>query len=645
VGVSEGRARASTHAVGGSVSRGIVPGISINRSWRLEDDVADQVAGVLRGLESMLNTASAEGAFRTQAAIFVESDRAAQLAAAAVGQAYHGLNVPTPVLTRVVADEDLDEVRLHALTSRPCSTPHDGDPFAGLLWTRYSTLLTAGMVGAYTRPAWFGEGAALTVQESEPPYGFYPDLEGDVFLGHQYSPETGQLTEAPLLLSRDRMFHTLCSADTGYGKSVIMMRAVKETTEKWKFRSLVLEFSTGWRALANAPGLAGHFQLFQLSPGGKFPLRWNPLQIGRHVQPETQWRAFCDVFGGIARMGQRRQIHDFRTLLQNVYVRAGVLVRDPAVTGDAQWGRVQEDEATLGCVVAGTPITELPEAVLQRIAVHRSKRVGLRDLYAAAQEELEHIPPGDRIARPILEGICARLEPLIYGDVGRMFGAGEGSVAVSDLAQPWGLCVIEGGDHLDEFSKTFLLAWFGWLAYQDAFTRMTRGLAREGETVQICFEELNKILAGVSGGDDDDGGGGNYLIGQLGQMWLDSRKARIWLHGIVQAPSLVPRTVRDSCNNVFTGMLKGSDNRDVAVAAVARSEKGFTDEHWRRWVGRLAVAQMMVRLGYTQDQTQLEPMKVRPAMLALAKPDDAALQEILGRSGWEPGASGYVPAN
>jgi hypothetical protein len=183
VGESLIASRGSGRVFSGTVSRGIVPGISIGRSWQVEDDVAGRVTEVLRGLERVLNTASAEGGFMTQATVFVEDGETERIAAAAIGQAYHGLNVPTPVLTRPVPEHDLETARLHALTARPCTVPDRNDPFNGTLWTRYATLLTAGMLSAYTRPAWFEEGIATTVQEAEPPYAFYPDLKGEVFLG------------------------------------------------------------------------------------------------------------------------------------------------------------------------------------------------------------------------------------------------------------------------------------------------------------------------------------------------------------------------------------------------------------------------------------------------------------------------------
>ena len=49
-----------------------------------------------------------------------------------------------------------------------------------------STLLTMLQVAAYTAPGMFEHGTALTVQEEMPAFAFYPDMPGDVALGHQW---------------------------------------------------------------------------------------------------------------------------------------------------------------------------------------------------------------------------------------------------------------------------------------------------------------------------------------------------------------------------------------------------------------------------------------------------------------------------
>ena len=122
---------------------------------------------------------------------------------------------------------------------------------------------------------------------------------------------------------------------------------------------------------------------------------------------------------------------------------------------------------------------------------------------------------------------------------------------------------------------------------------------------------------------------GDYLVRQMSQQFVDSRKAHAWLYGITQVPSLIPRAILQSCNNSFFGNEKGAEDRDIEVGILARSEKGFVDEPWRRFLACLPVAQMTAKLGYTHDRAQLEPMKMQPAMLSLPQPPDSELSRLL----------------
>jgi hypothetical protein len=371
-------------------------------------------------------------------------------------------------------------------------------------------------------------------------------------LGHLVSPETGDLTPVPLRLSRERHFHTAFCGDTGYGKSVAAERLVYETTLHWHLKSIVLDFGAGWRKLMNAPGLQGRVEIRQLSPGGVRPLRWNPLQIGRTILPEVQWRAFCDIFGSIAKLGQRRQVHELRDALRQVYLKAGVLVDDPDCRSDAEWGVVKADEA-VGCwplavgqspaanrqspVAPGTSLADLSAEDRQTLAVYRSKAVGLAQLYSEIEEKLRTVPARDSMLRGVLEGILFRLHPLVQGAAAVQYAAGDEAVDINEIVPgDWGVAVLEGGAFLDDFSKAFLLGWAAWHLYTDAvILRMRRG-ATQPAHIQIVFEEANKILSGLdSGGSEDESG--QSTAEQFANMWRDSRKYGIWLHLITQSPS------------------------------------------------------------------------------------------------------------
>lgn len=635
-GMSQGAAIARGVAQGLSMglSTGIVPGISIGRSWQTEDDVADRLTEILRQFEGLLNQASAEGGFMTDAVLLTASDRGAAAAETLAPQAFHGVNVPTPVLTiRPLSPQDDQVLRAATLAVLPTPPMGDGDPFDGLLWTRYSTLLSAGQLAAYTAPGLVEEGTAVvTIAPTPKGLTYYPIMNGDVILGHQFSPLTRDLTSAQVRLDQDRLFHTMFAADTGFGKTVAAMRLAYETTLQWHLRTVVLDFGAGWRALLNAPGLDGHVDIRQLWPSAARPLRWNPLQIGRNINPETQWRAFADIFGSVARLGVKRQKQELLDALRKVYNGAGVLVDDPEVRRDPQWGIVWEQiEADLVGASIGTPLGDLSLSARQKLAVHRSGKVGLPDLYRTIEDKLAGVPSRDTMLTGVLEGILYRLNALVQGAASVQFSPGPDTVPMEDLAKPWGIAIIEGGMFLDDFGKAFLLGWIGWHLYTDMVARRVHEVNTDEPILQIFFEEANKIFGGVDGGGNEDDTGGISLSQRFGDMFRDARKYKSRLHVITQAPSLIPQDIISSCNNLVVGFLKNPKDKDIVLSGIARSEKGFVDEPWRRFLADLQIGMFIGRFPYSSQREFQQPFLFRPLPVGAPEPTDDEIAVRLGK--------------
>lgn len=628
-GVTDGVTRATSQGFTGGFSTGLIPGVNIGRTWQTEDDVAERLTEIFRQFEGLLNQAAAEGGFMTDALLMVDTDEGARAAETLASQAFHGTNVPTPVLTIHVTDP---RVRSHALAFTPFTESDPGDPFGGRLWTRLGTLLTAGQLAAYTAPGLVEESTAV-VTLAPTPKGlvFYPDMPGDVILGHQYSPLTRDLTKAQVRLDVERLFHTMFAADTGYGKSVAAMRLAYETTVKWHLRTVVLDFGAGWRSLLNAPGLEGHVDIRQLWPTAARPLRWNPLQIGRNINPETQWRAFADIFGSVARLGVKRQKQELLDALRQVYLKAGVLVDDREVRSDPVWGFVQADEVDLAEAPAGTPLGDLGLTQRQKLAVYRSSRVDLSTLYREVEEKLARVNPRDTMLTGVLEGILYRLNALVQGAAAVQFAAGTDVVPMEDLAKPWGIAIIEGGMFLDDFGKAFLLGWAGWHLYTDMVARRVHEVNTDEPILQIFFEEANKIFAGVDVGSSDDESGGISLSQRFGDMFRDARKYKARLHVITQAPSLIPQDIISSCNNLVVGFLKNPKDKDVVLSAIARSEKGFVDEPWRRFLADLSIGMFLGRFPYAHSREMQQPFLFRPLQVAAPEPTDDEIAQKLGR--------------
>jgi len=626
---SETQARNFGQGLTGGFSTGLLPGISLNRTWQTEDDVAERLTDVLRRLESLVNQASMEGGFMTNAFLFTDTDQGAAAADALIPQAFHGPSVPTPVMTMHPDSLDEDDLRSHAFSFTPWTEIENGDPFSGALWTKYATLLTAGQLAAFTAPGLFEEGSASTTMSEIPQgMGFYPNMMGDVVLGHQYSPETADMTSAQVRLHLDNLMHTLAVGDTGFGKSVAMIRMAYETTLRWKLRTVVLDFGAGWRSLLNAPGLEGHVNIMQLWPDAVRPMRWNPLQVGRNISPETQWRAFADVFGGIAQLGVKRQKQELLEALRTIYIEKGVLADDPEVRNGAL-GMVQKNEASLVSVRAGRKIGDLSSQNRQMLAVFRSSTIGLNDLYKQINEKLKSVPPRDTMLSGVLEGILYRLHPLVQGSASLQFAPGPDTVPIEDLSKPWGVTIIEGGMFLDDFGKAFLLGWTGWHLYMDMVARRVHEVNMDEPILQIFYEEANKIFVKEQGGGDESGG--ISATQRFADMFRDARKYKSRLHVITQAPHLIADDIISSCTNIIAGFVKNSKDKDIVLSALARSEKGFRDEEWRRFVDDMPIGMAMGRFPYTSRRENQRPMLFRPLMLDVPEPTDEEIAQKLGR--------------
>ena len=553
--------------------------------------------------------------------------------------------MPTPVLTvRPKTPDEEALLRCYASAFLPCDLPNPNDLLRNRLGGRFTTLFAAKHLAAYTAPAFFPEGTTITAMPPIPKgMGFYPLLPGEVILGHQFSPETADLTTAPVRLDEGRLMHTMFAGDTGFGKSVAAIRWAYETTLRWRLRTVVLDFGAGWRQLLNAPGLEEHVDILQLWPNAARPLRWNPLQIGRNIDPETQWRAFADIFGSVAKLGVKRQKQELLEALRKVYVRAGVLVDDPDVRGDLQWGRVQPDESGLVGEAAGKGITDLLPDQRQQLAVFRSSRVGLADLSKEVASKLSAVPSRDTMLSGVLEGIIFRLNPLVQGAAAAQFAAGPNTLAIENLGksfgntpdsgrtQGWGVAIVEGGMFLDDFGKAFLLGWIGWHLYTDMVARRVHEVKTGEPLLQIFFEEANKIFTKDGGGGGEDDSGGVSASQRFSDMFRDARKYKARLHIITQAPHLIPDDIVSSCINLMLGFLKNPKDKDLALSGLARSEKGLHDEAWRRFLSDLPIGMIIGRLPYTTNRELQRPFLFRPLMVNVPEPTDDEIVRKLGR--------------
>jgi hypothetical protein len=148
--------------------------------------------------------------------------------------------------------------------------------------------------------------------------------------------------------------------------------------------------------------------------------------------------------------------------------------------------------------------------------------------------------------------------------------------------------------------------------------------------LHIVYEEANKIFGQQQKGGSDDGGGSD-VSDQYGAQFRDARKYGVRFSVVAQAPSLIAPDIISSCSNLVINYLKNPKDKDLVLSALARSEKGFRDEEWRRFVDDMSIGMAIGRFPYTTSRKLQRPILFRPLMLEVPEPTDDEIAARLGR--------------
>jgi hypothetical protein len=635
------------HSAGNGLTVGLAPSFAIHDSYSWQFDPAILITQILRMQQRLLETASKEGAYYTDAYLFPMSQSGKKALMGLVPESFGGVeDVITGVQTRELTPVEEQYIIRHAQVFSP-STRVETIPevMSGYM---DSSLLTLLQLAAYTSPGMYEMGTAVTVQEATPDFAYYPQMKGDVILGRQWASELAEVTDVPLRLSPERHFHTAFAGDTGFGKSVSAERLAYETTIKWHYRTIVLDFGQGWRRALNFTGLEGRVDIRQVFPGAQRPLRWNIMQVPKRLDARHYRSMMTQLFTNAGRMGPRQQGF-LRRAIDDVYENYGVLLgpKRPgfySVSDDRELAAIHERRHEAGLPIStayvGAKLTDLPAIDQQAVAVYRSKKASFAEVVANLRQKMETIGKNDQVSRTSLEGLLLRIETFEEGEMARQYGPGEDSLPIEDLGllgdkhDPWGLVVIEGGAEMtDEFSKVAILSLLASILYSDAVTRRRESLAGMAfPPMQIFFEEANKVLGGVGGGNpSSEGNNTGADVSEIFQsMWRDGRKYKIFLHLMAQTISGLPEGIISSCNNIFVVQTKNARDRDMVMAHIGRSEKGFVNTEYKRYLARIPIAMALVKLGYSDDVTQNEPILVHPLRVPGEEPSDQEIVKKLG---------------
>ena len=139
--------------------------------------------------------------------------------------------------------------------------------------------------------------------------------------------------------------------------------------------------------------------------------------------------------------------------------------------------------------------------------------------------------------------------------------------------------------------------------------------------MDIFFEEANKVLSGVS-----SGAGSNS---DKESMWRDGRKYGVFLHLLARTVSKIPQGIFSSCANLFAFQAKDAKDRDMILPHLGKSEKGMVNTEYKRYLARIPKTYAIVKLGYSADVYDIEPVLIQPAFIQCVEPSDDDIVRVL----------------
>jgi DNA helicase HerA-like ATPase len=142
----------------------------------------------------------------------------------------------------------------------------------------------------------------------------------------------------------------------------------------------------------------------------------------------------------------------------------------------------------------------------------------------------------------------------------------------------------------------------------------------------------NKFLSGVSSGaasDSESTSGGSSVAAIWESMWRDGRKYGVFLHLLAQTVSKIPQGIFSSCANLFAFQTKDAKDRDMILPHLGKSEKGMVNTEYKRYLARIPKTYAIVKLGYSADVYDIEPVLIQLRSFHCVEPSDGDIVRVL----------------
>jgi hypothetical protein len=94
--------------------------------------------------------------------------------------------------------------------------------------------------------------------------------------------------------------------------------------------------------------------------------------------------------------------------------------------------------------------------------------------------------------------------------------------------------------------------------------------------------------------------------------------------------SALPQRIFSSCANLFAFQTKDAKDRDMILPHLGKSEKGMVNTEYKRYLPHIPKTYaIVVKLGYSADVYDIEPVLIQPAFIQWVEPSDEGIVMVL----------------
>ena len=586
----------NSSSTGVSTSMGVGASLSVGKTYQFVDAEVQNIVEMLEYQKLRLKSAihGGTGAFFVDMYIATEDIEGKNAASTAAKFAWYNENAYICPLQVLEFDESTEKHLLYHFNGFSACTEKELDNKNMFECYKYSTILTAPELTAYTHIIRLSDGGIYADIQNIPELAVPANLTGEIYMGkiisgYKWDLQNGYKTKFDYRIESNSLMHALFAAGSRSGKTVAALRFVAEVAnyvrrgpKKKRMRILALDPKEDWRQLSRFVEKE-RFRLYSMGDVNFFPFKFNPLKVPYGVDPEFHLDTLIDVFCRAYGLGIR-SVTILLDTLKELYDSVGVFnTTDPTEISKAT-GKVTMADA-------------------YDILMEKKKDYG-RDKQEAVEKVL------DRLQR------FAWNKGILY----QLYCQKDG-MAIDELLGDDDVIVLESGK-LQSNNMTFIFGFITASLYMYAKYCPGNFVSDEQYETLVVVEEANRVLTGQS----DDSSGGIQGQSIFEEMLDQAAGLGIFVVSITQKPSMMPSSVIANSGLLFSGRMANVDDIELMLGTQGKEVK-FEAREIKTFMPKCPTGWFICKSSRTFDYKESEPILVAVDRLDVQKVTNEELEE------------------